>query len=177
MFCAMLISSRGGPLAAERSAATWWTPMVAPAPARRSSPPATPRGQDEAQYFPASTSVANFLSRISLPIASASVTEPPGEFSTTVLMYSLCLPTSAAKLCEIPGEILPIAINLLPLTRSNVIGAASAPVGSGSGDRRLSPPGNNGAKTRGTRLGRLSVGEARCGPGGGDQALGMIIPP
>jgi len=54
--------------------------------ARRSTPPANTSGHDEAQYFPASTSVANFLSRISRPIASASLTEPPGEFSTTVLI-------------------------------------------------------------------------------------------
>src|ERR1700738_2509717 len=168
----MLISSRGGPLAAEPTAATWCTPMVALSPARRSRPPGNITGHEDTQYFPASPSVANFLARISRPLASASVTEPPGEFSTTVLMYSLCLPTSAAKLCEIPGVMLPVAINLLPLTRSNVIGAASAPVGSGSGDRRLSPPGNNGAKTRGTRLGRLSVGEPGCSSGGVATALG-----
>jgi hypothetical protein len=38
--------------------------------------------------FPASTSVANFLSRISRPIASASATEPPRRWwlSSSVLM-------------------------------------------------------------------------------------------
>ena len=60
--------------------------MAAFSPARRSMPPANTSGHDEAQYFLASTSVANFFSRISRPIAIASATEPPGEFSTTVLM-------------------------------------------------------------------------------------------
>src|SRR5882724_4860014 len=86
MFCATLISSRGGPLTAELIAATWCTPIMALSAARRSTPPANTSGHDDAQYFPASTSVANFLSRMSRPIVRASATEPPGEFSATVLI-------------------------------------------------------------------------------------------
>ena len=97
---------------------------------------------------------------MSRPIASASATEPPGEFSATVLMYSPRLPTSAAKLSEIPGVMAPVAINLPPLTNSNVIGRASAPSGCGSGIWRLSPPGNSGARILGTTLGILGAGES-----------------
>ena len=52
--------------------------------------------------------------------------------------------------------IVPVAINLPPLTSSNVIGLAIAPSGCSSGTRRLSPPGNNGARIDGTRLGGTS---------------------
>ncbi len=91
---------------------------------------------------------------MSRPISSASATEPPGEFSTTVLMYSPWRSVSAAKLCEIPGVMVPVAINRPPPISSNVIGCAVAPSGCGSGARRLSP-GNNGARIDGTMLGRL----------------------
>src|SRR5450755_3040844 len=162
MFCATFISSRGGPLAAELIAATWCTPIAARSPARRSTPAANTSGHDDAQNFPASTSVANFFSRMSRPIVSASATEPPGELSTTVLMYSPCLLTSDAKASEIPGVMVPVAINLPPLTTSNVIGLAIGPSGGGSGRRRLSPPGNNGTRIGGTMLGRslISAGVA-----------------
>src|ERR1700681_2943102 len=163
MFCATFISSRGGPLATELIAATWCTPIAALSPARRSTPAANTSGHDDAQNFPASTSVANFFSRMSRPIVSASATEPPGDLSTTVLMYSPCLLTSAAKASEIPGVMVPVAINLPPLTNSNVIGLAIGPSGGGSGTRRLSPPGNNGARIDGTTmLGRslISAGGA-----------------
>src|SRR6266478_9899474 len=162
MFCATFISSRGGPLAAELIAATWCTPIAARSPARRSTPAANTSGHDDAQNFPASTSVANFFSRMSRPIVNASATEPPGEFSTTVLMYSPCLLTSAAKASEIPGVMVPVAISLPPLTNSNVIGLAIGPSGGGSGRRRLSPPGNNGARIDGMILGRslISAGVA-----------------
>jgi hypothetical protein len=53
----------------------------------------------------------------------------------------------------------PVAINLPPLTNSNVIGWAIAPSGCGSGTRRLSPPGNNGARIDGSMPGRFSAGE------------------
>ena len=75
---------------------------------------------------------------MSRPIASASVTEPPGEFSTTVLMYSLCRSASAAKLCETPGVMVPLAINRPPPTSSNVIGFAKESVHSYQALARLS---------------------------------------
>src|SRR5260370_38802588 len=144
MFCANFISSRGGPLAAELIAATWCTPIAARSPARRSTPAANTSGHDDAQNFPASTSVANFFSRMSRPIVNASATEPPGELSTTVLMYSPCLLTSAAKASEIPGVIGPVAINLPRLTTTNVIGLAIGPSGDGHRRGPLSPPRHHG---------------------------------
>src|ERR1700682_1190691 len=177
MLCATFISSRGGPLAAELIAATWCTPIAARSPARRSTPAANTSGHDDAQNFPASTSVANFFSRMSRPIVSASATEPPGELSTTVLMYSPCLLTSAAKASEIPGVMVPVAINLPPLTNSNVIGLGIGPSGGGRGARRLLAPGNNGARIDGTRLGRSSVGEPCLSSGGVAAGPGLAIHP
>jgi hypothetical protein len=66
---------------------------------------------------------------------------------------------------------------LPPLTNSNVIGAAIAPSGCGSGTRRLSPPGNNGARIDGSMLGRFSEGEPSFISAGVAAESGMAIHP
>ena len=57
--------------------------------ATRSLPPANTSGQDEAQSAPAATDVDRPLSRISRPMASASVTEPPGVILKTVPLFAV----------------------------------------------------------------------------------------
>ena len=70
----------------------------------------------------------------------------------------------------------PVAINLPPLTSSNLIGWAMMPSGCGSGTRRLSPPGSHGARTDG-RLGKFSAGEPSSISAGVDAGPGLAIHP
>ncbi len=70
----------------------------------------------------------------------------------------------------------PVAINLPPLTSSKVIGWAIAPSGCGSGTRRLSPPGSHGARTDG-RLGKFSAGEPTSISAGVAAGPGVAIHP
>ena len=69
------------------------------------------------------------------------------------------------------------ANNRPPPTSSNVIGFASAPSGSGNGTRRLSPPGNNGARIDGTMPGSLSAGESSLISAGAVAGSGETVHP
>src|SRR5947209_17501226 len=118
--------------------------MIALAPAARFTPPTKTSGQDDTQILSFSTSVAKPFVRIKRPISSASLTEPPGELSTTVLMYSPRALTSAAKASALPGAIMPVAMSRPFLPRLNVIGFAIAPSALRAGTTRRPPSGVTG---------------------------------
>src|SRR5947209_3863875 len=118
--------------------------MIALAPAARFTPPTKTSGQDDTQILSFSTSVAKPFVRIKRPISSASLTEPPGELSTTVLMYSPRALTSAAKAPALPGAIMPVAMSRPFLPRLNVIGFAIAPSALRAGTTRRPPSGVTG---------------------------------